>query len=283
MKSVLSIFDINSGLSETLLTTEQHIEAPNWMPDGKALIVNGGGRLFKVPFDAPDLQLINTGFAVELNNDHGISPDGRMLVISDRTRTEGSCIYTLPIEGGEPERVTSNVPSYWHGWSPDGETLAYTARRGSTFQIFTCPVTGGCETQLTFDFLHCDGPDYTPDGAWIWFNGERQEGKVDLWRVRPDGQDLQQMTNDDRVNWFPHPSPDGSQIVYLAYEPGTWGHPANRQVELRLLPAVPAQGARPAPRILNAFVGGQGTINVPSWAPDSQRFAYVHYEDVEIS
>ena len=283
MKSVLSVFDIDTGLSETVLSLEKHIEAPNWTPDGATLIVNGGGRLFRVPIDAPELQLIDTGFAVKLNNDHGISPDGKLLVISDSTRTEGSCIYTLPIDGGEPERVTMDIPSYWHGWSPDGKVLTYTARRDDHFQIYTCPVGGGDETQLTFEFLHCDGPDYTPDGEWIWFNGERKEGDVQLWRIRPDGSDLQQMTNDQRVNWFPHPSPDGKHIVYLAYEPGTWGHPANRQVELRLIPTGDETGATASPRILNAFVGGQGTINVPSWAPDSRRFAYVHYEDVEIS
>lgn len=283
MKSVLSIFDIETGLSETALSLKKHIEAPNWTPDGANLIVNGGGRLYRVPMHAPELQLIDTGFAVELNNDHGISPDGKLLVISDRTRTEGSCIYILPIEGGEPERITQNIPSYWHGWSPDGKVLAYAARRRDNFQIYTCPVAGGEETQLTLDFLHCDGPDYTPDGNWIWFNGEHSEGDVQLWRIRPDGRDLQQMTNDKRVNWFPHPSPDGNHLVYLSYEPGTWGHPANRQVELRLIPIGDEVGATPSPRILNTFVGGQGTINVPSWAPDSRRFAYVHYEDVEIA
>ena len=283
MKSLLSVFDINTGLSKNVLTVDGHIEAPNWTLDGAALIVNGNGRLFRVPLDEPELQPMDTGFAHQLNNDHGISPDGTLLAISDRTRTDGSCIYTLPITGSEPVRVTENVPSYWHGWSPDGQTLTYTARRGETFQIYICPVGGGGETQLTFDFVHCDGPDYTPDGEWIWFNGERQEGDVQLWRVRPNGRDLQQMTNDERVNWFPHPSPDGKHVVYLAYEPGTWGHPANRQVELRLMSANVDDGAAQAPRILNSFVGGQGTINVPSWAPDSHRFAYVHYEDVEFS
>ena len=206
-----------------------------------------------------------------------------MLAISDSTQTDGSCIYTLPIEGGEPNRVTSNVPSYWHGWSSDGGMLAYTARRGETFQIYTCPVEGGDEMQLTFDFLHCDGPDYTPDGEWIWFNGERKEGDVQLWRIRPDGSDLQQVTNDERVNWFPHPSPDGNHVVYLAYEPGTWGHPANRQVELRLIPSSKNAETLLSPKVLSSFVGGQGTINVPSWSPDSHRFAYVRYEDVEIA
>ena len=238
------------------------------------MIVNGDGHLFKlsVEADTPTLHQIDTGFANRLNNDHGISPDGSMLVISDSTQTDGSCIYTLPVVGGEPTRITNDVPSYWHGWSPDGLTLTYTAKRGETFQIYCCPVQGGLETQITRDFDHCDGPDYTPDGEWIWFNGERS-GAVDLYRIRPDGSDLQQMTADERVNWFPHPSPDGQHVVYLAYENGTMGHPSNRQVELRMMSS---EGG--TPDILTSLFGGQGTINVPSWAPDSRRFAYVHYD-----
>ena len=280
MKSLLSIFDINTGVSETVLSVDYHIEAPNWTPDGAALIVNGGGQLYQVPLEAPELVPIDTGFATKLNNDHGVSPDGARLVISDSSRTDGSCIYTLPIGGGAPQRVTENVPSYWHGWSPDGSTLTYTARRGDTFQIYTCPVEGGSEEQITFGFDHCDGPDFSPDGEWIWFNGESSAGNVQLWRVRVDGSGLQQMTNDQRVNWFPHPSPDGHQVVYLAYEPGTLGHPANRRVELRVISV--DGGATAKPKVLISFVGGQGTINVPSWAPDAHRFAYMHYEDVEI-
>lgn len=271
MKSSLCTFDITTRTSRTILKTDRHIEAPNWTPDGAALIVNGGGRLFRVALDNPELAEIDTGFADRLNNDHGISPDGTMLAISDSSRTGESCIYTLPLAGGTPRRVTENTPSYWHGWSPDGATLTYTAKRGETFQIFTIPAAGGAETQITEDFDHCDGPDYSPDGNWIWFNGEKA-GAVHLWRVRPDGTGLQQMTDDARVNWFPHPSPDGRHVVYLAYAAGTRGHPAEQDVELRL---IPAQGG--APETLCALFGGQGTINVPSWSPDSRQFAYVSY------
>ena len=120
MQSNLAIFDTRTRTIETVLTTSRHIEAPNWTPDGAALIVNGEGRLFRVPLARPQLAEIDTGFATRLNNDHGISPDGLTLVISDSTRTDGSCIYTLPVAGGEPRRVTEETPSYWHGWSPDG-------------------------------------------------------------------------------------------------------------------------------------------------------------------
>jgi len=272
MRSRLSVFDIDSGSVESVLSTTRPIEAPNWAVDGTGLIVNGTGRLYRVPLSAPALQEIDTGFAIKINNDHGVSPDGKSLVISDSTESGASCIYTLPTSGGEPRKVTEMTPSYWHGWSPDGETLAYVGKRRATFQVYTCPKDGGDEMQLTADFDHCDGPDYTPDGRWIWFNGDIA-GEVQLWRVRPDGSNLERMTHDSEVNWFPHPSPDGKHVLYLAYRQGTRGHPAMQSVELRL---VPSEGGKPT--TLLHVTGGQGTINVPCWAPDSKRFAFMHYE-----
>ena len=272
MYSELSVISIDTGIVESVLVTDQHIEAPNWVGADNTLIVNSGGKLFRVPLMAPELIEIDTGFANTINNDHGISPDAKRLVISDSTQLGESCIYTLPVSGGIPHRVSVNTPSYWHSWSPDGQTLAFAAKRQDTFQVFTCPAMGGEESCITSGFDHCDGPDYSADGEWIWFNGER-DGSVQLWKVRPDGSDLQQITNDSRVNWFPHPSPDGNYICYLAYEPGTVGHPANRNVQLRLMSA---EGGKP--RVLVELFGGQGTINVPSWSPDSLKFAFVQYQ-----
>lgn len=270
LRSQLCIYDLDDAAVTVVLDHPGHIEAPNRHPDGY-LVVNGGGRLFRVPLEVPALVPIDTGFASACNNDHGISPDGTRLVISDSSRTDGSCIYTLPIAGGEPQRVTDAVPSYWHGWSPDGQTLAYVGRRAGPFVLLSCPVDGGAERCLTDAFDHVDGPDYTPDGAWIWFNGERG-GAVDLWRIRPDGSDLQQMTDDAAVNWFPHPSPDGAHVLYLAYPAGTKGHPFGLDVALCLMPA-----AGGAARVLTRLHGGQGTINVPCWSPDSRRFAFVRF------
>lgn len=270
LRSELCVYDLNSGTATVLLDHDGHIEAPNWHADDY-LVVNGGGRLFRVPLDAPDLHLIDTGFADSCNNDHGISPDGLLLVISDSSRTTGSCIYTLPIDGGTPTRVTPDTPSYWHGWSPDGVTLAYVAKRGGPFALYTCPADAGTETCVTDAFDHIDGPDYTPDGVWIWFNGERA-GSVDLWRIRPDGTDLEQMTDDSLVNWFPHPSPDGRQVLYLGYPKGTEGHPGGLDVALRMMPA----DGGPSVELIRLY-GGQGTINVPCWSPDSRRFAFMRF------
>ncbi|MEM9105002.1 MAG: hypothetical protein AAGC96_05040 [Pseudomonadota bacterium] len=275
MQSEIVVFDLVARTETVLLCHGGHIEAPNWTPDGAALIVNGGGRMFRVPVNAPALQAIDTGFATRCNNDHGVSPDGRLMVISDSSAEGSSAIYTLPVEGGTPQRVTAGTPSYWHGWSPDGMTLTYTADRGAGFQIHTIPVSGGDEFQVTRDFDHCDGPDYSADGLWIWFNGER-DGATDLWRVRPDGSALKKMTDDARMNWFPHPSPDGNHVLYLAYKPGTRGHPFGKHVELRLMPQPGGQ----TEELITVF-GGQGTLNVPSWAPDSERFAFMRYSLAE--
>lgn len=272
MISELCTIDIDTGEVTVVLAHDGHIEAPNWHPDGY-LIVNGDGRLFRVPLAAPALHPVDTGFATGLNNDHGLSPDGRMLAISDKTETGKSCIYLLPVGGGTPRRVTAEVPSWWHAWSPDGARIAYAgARRADQpISLYTCAVDGSDEICVTEDFDHVDGPDYTPDGAWIWFNGER-DGAVDLWRIRPDGSDPQRMTGGGSVDWFPHPSPDGHHVVYIAYPPGTTGHPGGLDVSLRLMPA-----SGGASRPLVDLHGGQGTLNVPSWAPDSRRLAFMRY------
>jgi len=271
MKSELMIHHVETGACEVFRTFDEHMEAPNWCPSGETIYYNGGGHLFGALLSDPTGYKIDTGPHTQLNNDHGVSPDGKTLVFSDKTEDGNSCIYTMPVSGGQPREITAKTPSYWHGWSPDGETLTYTARRNGRFDIFTIPVQGGTETQLTQDMGHCDGPDYTPDGQWIWFNADKT-GSAQLWRMHPDGSNLEQMTDDERVNWFPHPSPDGEMLVYLSYPTGTLGHPGDLDVQLRLMS--PAGGAN---RTIVDLHGGQGTINVPSWSPDSRHFAYCRY------
>jgi len=270
-RSELCTFDVSNGETEVVLATTAHIEAPNWTPDGASLIVNGQGRLWRVPLAAPDLHPIDTGFATRLNNDHGLSPDGRSIFISDKTETGESCIYRIPEGGGTPQRLTDAVPSWWHGVSPDGARIVYTAMRNHAFVIATSQTDGQEEVIVAEGFDHLDGPDYTRDGRHIWFNAETS-GTSDLWRTSNVGGAPKRMTDDDRVNWFPHPSPDGRHVVYLAYPPGTRGHPGGLQVELRIMPQ-----AGGTPRTLLELFGGQGTINVPSWSPDARRFAFVRY------
>lgn len=273
MKSIIEVHDLATGKPREVLAVDGRIEAPNWDPSGASLLINGDGRLYRVPLGAPALVPVDTGFADRCNNDHGISPDGSRIVISHHT-DRGSEIFTLPAAGGAPEPVTGDAPSWWHGWSPDGGRLAYVAARGDrrAIDVYTIAVAGGAETRLTMGEGHCDGPDYSADGSRIYYNCDRG-GHAQIWVMAADGSDQRQLFADDQVNWFPHPSPDGRHLVYLAYPPGTTGHPAELQVALVLCD--PDGGNR---RRLRDFTGGQGTINVPSWSPDGQAFAYVRYE-----
>jgi Tol biopolymer transport system component len=183
-------------------------------------------------------------------------------------------VYVVPAQGGTPRLLTSKTPSYWHGWSPDGKTLAYVGQRDGEFDIYTMPVEGGPETRLTTAAGLDDGPDYTPDGRWIYFNSVRT-GHMRIWRMRPDGSDQQQVTFDEPFgDWFPHPSPDGTWIVFVSFDASVEGHPPYKDVHLRLLAL---DDPKATPRILFPLFGGQGTINVPSWSPDSRRFAFVSY------
>jgi TolB protein len=272
VESTLEIVPISSMDRRVAYHTGDHIEAPNWSPDGSYLVFNSQGRLYTLPVAGGLPRLLNTGFAVRCNNDHGISPDGKLLAISDQSQADNrSRIYVLPISGGEPRLVTTNAPSYWHGWSPDGRTLAYCAERKGEFDVYTIPVGGGDEKRLTTAPGLDDGPEYSPDGRFIYFNSERT-GRMQIWRMKPDGSDQEQVTQDEFNNWFAHPSPDGRWIVFLSYAGDVKGHPANQDVMLRLMPA----GGGPI-RVLAKLFGGQGTINVPSWSPDSQRVAFVSY------
>jgi Tol biopolymer transport system component len=272
MQSFLEIYDLASGTARVVLQTDLHIEAPNWDPSGTTLLINGSGQLFRVPLDAPAMQRVETGIAVKLNNDHGISPDGGQIVISSHHEGVGSQIYLIPSVGGDPVKVTPEAPSWWHGWSPDGKTIAYVAARNEkrVIDVYTLEF-GKPERRLTMGEGHCDGPDYSADGSQIYYNCDR-DSHAQIWVMDADGANQRKLFADDHVNWFPHPSPDGQHLLYLAYPPGTLGHPANLPVALCLCDA---QGNNRR-RVLE-FIGGQGSINVPNWAPDSSSFAYMRY------
>jgi Tol biopolymer transport system component len=243
------------------------------MRDGSNLIFNAQGKIQRIATTGGAPTALDTEFAVRCNNDHGISPDGKWLAISDQTQGDRkSRIYTLPIGGGAPKRLTENAPSYWHGWSPDGKTLAFCGERGGEFDIYTVPADGGSETRLTNAKGLDDGPDYTADGQWIYFNSDRT-GQMQVWRMKPDGSQQEQVTNDEFNNWFPHPSPDGKWLVFLSYEKEVKGHPEDKDVTLRIMPLAGGKI-----ETLAKLFGGQGTINVPSWSPDSKRIAFVSYQ-----
>ena len=271
MRSSIEIHDIVTGETHIVWQTDDLVEAPNFSRDGRFLVINGDGLIYRLPLDGSGPERIDTGFAIQCNNDHGLSPDGSLMAISDKAEFGKSAIYVLPAAGGTPRLVTENLPSYWHGWSPDGTMLAYCGIRNDEFDIYTIPVAGGAERRLTFGEGRNDGPDWSPDGDWIYFNSSRT-GRMQIWRIRPDGSDPTRITDSPYGDWFPHPSPDGRHLLVLSYDGDVFDHPRDLNVRLRLMDMDGGNA-----RVLFELFGGQGTINVPNWAPDSRSFAYVRY------
>ena len=278
--SKLEIYNTETGQRTILKEFSYRIEAPNWTKDGKYLIYNSGGKLYRIDINRPeDDEVINTGFVDNCNNDHVLSIDGKRIAISHGTKEDGkSRVYITSLAGGTPALITPLSPSYLHGWSPDGKTLAYCAERNGNFDVYVIPAEGGVETRLTTADSLDDGPEYAPDGGQIWFNSART-GLMQVWRMNPDGSEQTQVTFDtERNSWFPHISPDGKQVVYIAYnkdDVAAGDHPPGKNVELRIMPVKGGE----AKTIVRLF-GGQGTINVNSWSPDSKHFAFVSYEQI---
>ena len=271
--STLETITVASTDRRVTYTAPGRLEAPNWTKDDM-LVFNGDGRLHRIPVNGGKPETIDTGFATQVNNDHAISPDGTMIAISDRSQPPGqSLVYVVPAGGGRPRKVTEKAPSYFHGWSPDGKTLAFCGERNGNFDIYTIPVAGGDEARLTTAEGLDDGPEYSPDGNSIYFNSVRS-GLMQIWRMKPDGSGQEQVTPDDGYNnWFAHLAPDGQRMVFLTYEKDVSGHPANKDVMLRMMNL-----ANRRITVLAKLFGGQGTINVPSWSPDGRRLAFVSYQ-----
>lgn len=280
--SQLTVIDRRGLHCQVIHETPEHIEAPNWSPDGKWLVYNSGGRLFRIHADGSGAaQQIAIDADLHANNDHVLAPDGRTLYFSVR----GGHLYAVPWEGGAARRISNAHPAesplryFLHGISPDGLTLIYVGITGnpghSTWGIYTIPAAGGSDLSLLVSEVPMDGPEYSPDGRWIYYNGEdsrRSAGHSQIYRMRPDGSKIEQLTFDERVNWFPHVSPDGTSVAYLSYPSGTLGHPANLPVTIHVMQPN-GQGRSD----LASLLGGQGTLNVNSWAPHSDQLAYVAY------
>jgi len=273
--SILETVDVHTGARSVLKEFDYVIEAPNWTRDGQYLVYNSRGRLYTYALSTTEIKEIDTGFAIDCNNDHVLSPNNTQVAISHFTNDDAtSRIYVLPLNGGQPVRVTEKGPSYLHGWSPDGQRLAYCAERGGQYDIYTISVNSGPETQLTDLPGLDDGPEYSPDGRYIWFNSTRT-GLMQIWRMNVDGSNPTQMVTEEANCWFPHVSLDGQWVAYIAYgknDVAAGDHPANKNVELRL---VPASGG--ASKTIVKLFGGQGTMNVNSWSPDNRTLAFVAY------
>jgi TolB protein len=261
-------------------TQPDRLEAPNWFPDAtNTLYFNNGGRFYKVQAEPPGTppnptrlkvpETIGLGTLTRINSGHGVSPDGKLWAFSDQ-----SAVYTMPVGGAAPKRVTASGPSYFHGWSPDSKTLAYSAERKGNLDVYTVAVDGGEEQRLTTASGKDDGPEFSPDGQYIYFSSDRT-GLMQVWRMKVDGSAQEQVTKDDAENWCPHISPNGQSMVFLTYDKGAGGHLQNTDVALRLMNL-----ATGAVDVLAKLFGGQGTIDVPSWSPNSQYLAFVSYQIV---
>jgi Tol biopolymer transport system component len=293
-RSRITIYDMRDKSSRTLYSADAVFEAPNWSADGKYLLTNSGGRLFRVPVDGAGNvtpEPVNIDPSLRLNNDHAPSPDRKQIAFSASSPTSrGSEVYLSNADGSNVRLMVSEVPSYFHGWSPDGRFLAYVHQHPgpnggpANYDIFRIPAAGGASQQLDSNPGYDDGPDYSPDGKWIYFNSDRSGG-WDIWRIPADGagpgdQKAERVTSDELEDWFPHPSPDGKWLLFLSFVKGTATHNDKLPgTHLRMMPLPGAHLAKtPQIRVLTTFFGGQGTINVNSWSPDSKRFAYVIYE-----
>jgi TolB protein len=266
--SNVELLDVKTGARRVVHHVDDSIQAPNWTPDGKSLLMNRNGRMYSFDLAARTVSDIDTGSMTRNNNDHALSFDGKMLGLSGG---QPSVVYTVPVGGGTPAQITPVGPSYLHGWSPDGKFLAFTGQRSGDFDIYLIPSGGGSETRLTTTPGLDDGPEFTPDGEWIYFNSSRT-GRMQVWRMKPDGTRQEQMTFDDFNNWFPHVSPDGRSVVFITYGPEIPAddHPWYKWVYIRKMPR---DGGKPT--VVAYVYGGQGSMNVNSWAPDSKAIAFV--------
>lgn len=270
--------EVDEGTARLLLRAQDILlEAPNWLPDG--LVLNGAGRLWSLDLNGRLLPIEIADIPV-LNNDHVPDPDGEHIYLS----ANDWHIYRASLRGGTAIRVTgaSGIPGlmhFLHGVSPDGDRLAFIGLepQGDNWwakaSVFTMSTAGNDYRRLTDGSAPADGSEYSPDGEWIYFNTEQFDGHAQIARMRPDGSSVEQLTFDDNVNWFPHLSPDGRRAAYIAFPPGTQGHPEDLWVELKIVDLSDWGAARTVARLF----GGQGTINVNSWSPDSTSIAYVSY------
>lgn len=274
LASQLEILDVTTGNRDVIHTTPGSIQAPNWMPNGKALLYNGDGLMYRFDLASRKPTVLNTGEVKNNNNDHVLSFDGTMLGLSSGVSDlGGSIIYTVPVTGGTPKQITPKGPSYLHGWSPDKKSLVFTGQRDGDYNIYRVPAAGGPEQRLTDAKGLDDGPEYTPDGRHIYFNSART-GTMLIYRMKADGTEQEAITTGEFHDWFPHISPDGKWIVFLSFlkeEVKADDHPFYKHVYLRMLPI---SGAG-QPKVIAYIYGGQGTINTPSWSPDSKHVAFI--------
>ncbi len=275
-RSVITVIDVDGSAPKVVLDSPHRYAAPEWTPDGSGLIVNGGGHLWRLPLSGGTPAPIPIGSATSVGVNHALSPDGKSLAF-----TAGP-IWKVPAAGGEPVRVTADTGNYVHGWSPDGQRIAFSADRGRGLDVFSIPAAGGSERRLTTSRRADDAPQFSPDGRWIYFVSDRA-GSRDIWRIPAAGAGpadarAQPITGDDRDDAAPRPSPDGKSLIYLSYPPRTGPNAVDRDVLIRRLPLGDGRSARSRPQDIARIVGGHGTLGARPLSPDGRKLAYASFE-----
>jgi len=277
--SRLEVMGVESGRRTVVHESDKLIQSPMWTKDGKYLVFNENERLHALQVKSKTVTKIKSGSANRFTGDHVLSADGKTIGFSQMSDDDGgqAAIFTMPVYGGEPKRITKNVPSYIHGWSPNGKTIVFTGQRENKYDVFAIPVDGGEEIRLTDSKGVDDGAEFSKDGKHIYFNSNRN-GQMEIWRMKADGTEQTQLTDDEFNNWFPHVAPDGDSIVFLSYPRDVDSSKLHvrQQVYLRRLST---KGGKP--KVIAFFNGGLGSININSWSPDGKKIAFVSYSGTE--
>jgi WD40-like Beta Propeller Repeat len=277
VKSSITVIGVDGTAKQVIHMSPRRFGAPNWSPNGTYLLLNAGGKLWRLSVSGGEPKELPAELPGWVDINHGFSPDGKTMAV-----TAGGPIFLLPVAGGAPRRVTDNAPSYFLGWSPNGRTLVYTANRGANYDIFAIDARGGPERRLTTHPGFDDSPDYSPDGKWIYFNSDRVKG-FDIWRMPAAGAGAgdakaERVTSDERDDWFPHTSPDGKSLIFLSYAAGTAGHPSDHDVLIRRMPVPGTRVGSAKIEDVVRFIGGHGSIGSRPFSPDGRRFAYISYQ-----
>jgi Tol biopolymer transport system component len=254
-------------------TTSAPMQSANWAPGGKSIYVHEAGRVINIPYLTPEAggspRVVGVGALRDCTGNFGVSPDGKWLAMSCAdSRGAPRQIYVLPARGGAARKVTTGgAASYFHAWSPNAKTIAFTRGRAGRADIFTISATGGAETRLTTDTVN-DGPDFSPDGKFIYFDSSRS-GTTQIWRMQADGTGGEQVTDDENANSSPHVSPDGKNVAFLS-RPQSSGETLGDAA----LKVIAPDGFI---RSIATFQGDRGSLSMYGWG-DASHIAFISYQ-----